>query len=253
LAIALRALFVVAAAVVVALTGRAVVGRFIHAEGAVKAQPTAEVIMEAMAALYGVLVGFLLAGAWERFDDARAAIALEANAIAELEQVARLLPAPAGEDLGAAAEAYRESALEELPLLAEGRSSKQAAAIVDSLWSILARFEPTTPGQAGLQAQAFESVAELERQRRSRVLGGGRTLPPLLWLVLVGGAVAVLVVAAISSLGGRLSAACFALLAGLISLALYVMNALAHPIRSGLAAELAPLLEHLPERLPLQR
>ncbi|HEY8484527.1 MAG TPA: DUF4239 domain-containing protein [Longimicrobiales bacterium] len=253
MAITLRALLVVAAAVVVALAGRAVLGRFVRAEWAVKARPTAEIIMEAMAALYGVLVAFLLAGAWERFDEARAAMTLEANAIAELEQVARFLPAPAGEDLGAAAEAYRESALEELPLLAEGRSSRKVAAIVDRLWSILARFEPATPGQAGLQARAFESVAELESQRRIRVLGGGRTLPPILWLVLVGGAAAVLAVAAISSLGGRLPAACFALLAGLISLALYVMNALAYPMRSGLATELAPFLEHLPGRLPPHR
>lgn len=245
MSVTLRALLVVAAAVAAALAGRAALGRFLRRDRVVEAQQAAGVVMEALAGLYGVLAAFILAGAWERFDQARGTMTLEANALADLRQIARILPAPLADEFGAAVEAYRESALEELRLLADGRTSEEAGAIVGGLWRILARFEPGTPGQAELQSRAFEAVKELGSQRRIRLLAVRRTLPRILWVILVGGAAAVLGLAALSSVVGRLPAVYLALLAAVVSLSLFVTYALSHPMRSGLAADMVPFFEHL--------
>src|SRR5690606_32100748 len=66
LSIAASALLVVAAAVLATLIGRAMLGRLIPAARAAESEPTAHAVLEAIAALYGVLVAFVLAGAWDR-------------------------------------------------------------------------------------------------------------------------------------------------------------------------------------------
>ncbi len=246
MSITVSALLVVAAAVLVTLAGHAVLGRLIPVARAAESEPTAHAVLEAIAALYGVLVAFVLAGAWDRLDQTRAALTLEANAITGLQQTVRILPAPTRDELGHVVDAYRESVLEELRLLAAGRTSTEPDALVDRMLRILAGFEPETAGQAELQSRAFDSVEELRDQRGARLVMARRTPPAVLWAILIGGGAAVLAVAAASSLGGGLRATYVALLAAVIAFALFAIYALSHPSRSGLAAETASLLEHVP-------
>lgn len=248
---AVSALLVVAAAVLATLAGRAVLGRLIPAARATETEPTAHAVLEAMAALYGVLVAFVLAGAWDRLDQTRLALTLEVNAITDLQQIARVLPPPTRDELGRAVDAYRESVLEEMRLLAAGRTSTEPNAVVDRILRILAGFEPETAGQAELQSWAFDVLEELSDQRGVRLAMARRTPPPVLWAILIAGGAAVLAVAGASSLGGRLRATYVALLAAVIAFALFAIYALSHPVRSGLAAEMAPLLDHV-LRTPLR-
>ena len=118
--------------------------------------------------------------------------------------------------------------------------------MVATYLNILAGFESETAGQAELQSRAFDSVEELRDQRGARLVMARRTPPAVLWAILIGGGAAVLAVAAASSLGGGLRATYVALLAAVIAFALFAIYALSHPLRSGLAAETASLLEHVP-------
>ncbi|MBX6363810.1 MAG: DUF4239 domain-containing protein [Gemmatimonadetes bacterium] len=236
------ALLAVAVGVALALVAWHVARRVVRPAQVAAAQPTAEVVMEAMAGLYGVLLAFILAGAWQRLGDTRANLALEANALADLRRTARLLPAPLGDRLGAEVEAYRVRAVEELPLAADGRTSPAVDSTQERLWRTLTDFAPATPGESALQSHAFDALTELEDQRRLRLAAQRRALPPLLWVILIGGAAAVLGLVAVSSAGERLPALYLALLAAVISFALYATYAMAYPLRSGLATDLLPAL-----------
>jgi hypothetical protein len=245
LSITLQALLVVAAAVAVTLAGRAMLGRFLRPDRIAAAQPTADVVVEAMAGLYGVLVAFLLSGVWERFDHVRDTVTNEANALAELRQVARTLPAPAGDAIRAGGAAYLAASRAELPLLARGGRSPQVDSSADRLWRTVADFEPASPGQTELQTRAFDALEELGNERRLRLDAVGRALPPILWIILVGGAAAVLAVVAITSADGRIPAVYLALLAAVISFALFAIYAFSYPGRSGLVTSLAPFAQAL--------
>ncbi|HEX7118881.1 MAG TPA: hypothetical protein VF212_08845 [Longimicrobiales bacterium] len=249
----LQALLVVAAAVAATLAIRAALGRFLRPDRVRAAQPTASVVMDAAAGLFGILTAFILAGAWDRYDATRGAMSLEANAFSNLRQIAQVLPPPIRGEFGAAVEAYRVSALEEFRLLAGGRTGDDADSIVGHLWLILAGFEPETAGQAELQSRALDAVEELGNERRARLLAVRRAPPPILWLILAGGATAVLGLAALSSVGGRLPAVYLALLAAVISLALYTIYALSYPVRSGLLDETALHIESRFEHPPAHR
>ena len=251
MSITVSALFIVAAAVLATLAGRAVLGRLIPVARAAETEPTAHVVLEAIAALYGVLVAFVLAGTWDRLDQTRLALTLEANATTDLQQIARALPPPTRDELGRAVDAYRESALEELRLLGTGRTRTEPDSVIDRIWRILADFQPATPGQAELQSRAFDVVGELGDQRRIRLATAQQTPPAVLWVILIGGGAAALALAAATSLGDRLRATYVALLAAVIAFALFVIYALAYPLRSGLAADIAPLLDHV-VRAPLR-
>lgn len=148
--ITLRTLLIVLAAVTVSLGVRAVLGRLLRPERVEQAEGPAGVAMETMAGIYGLLAAFILGGAWDRFDQTRGAMLLEANAYADLHLIARALPQPTTEEFGNALQEYRENAIEELRSLARGRMSDEATRAVDRLWLILARFEPETTGQAEL-------------------------------------------------------------------------------------------------------
>lgn len=243
--ITLRALLVVAISIAVTLAVRAVLRRFLRPERVEAAQETAGPVMEATAALYGVLAAFILAGVWQRFDDTRGSLILEANAYSNLRQIARIFPPPINTEVGSAIEEYRASALLELGLQARGQSGDDAGEIIGRLWLILARFEPATAGQSELQTRALDAVEELGDARRARLLAVGRTPPTILWLILAGGAAAVLALAMISSVGGRISAVYLALLTAVVSLTLYSIFTLAYPVRSGLLAETSRHSEYL--------
>ncbi|HEY8470650.1 MAG TPA: hypothetical protein VIL18_13450 [Longimicrobiales bacterium] len=196
-------------------------------------------------------MAFVLSGAWDRLDQTRAALTLEANAITDLQQIAKVLPPPTRDELGRAVDAYRESVLEELRLLGAGRTSTEPDALIDRIWRILAGFEPGTAGQVELQSRAFDVVEELSDHRRVRLATAQQTPPAVLWVILIGGGAAVLALAAATSLGDRLRATYVALLAAVIAFALFAIYALSYPLRSGLAAEIAPLLDHV-LRAPLR-
>src|SRR5690606_11123307 len=81
--------------------------------------------------------------------------------------------------------------------------------------------------------------------RRARPLAVGRTPPTILWLILAGGAAAVLAVAMLSSVGRRISAVYPALLTAVVPLTLYSIFTRADPARSGLLAETSRRSEYL--------
>jgi len=250
LPITIRALLVVAMSIAATLAVRAVLRRIIPPDRVDAAQGTAGPIMEATAALFGVLAAFILAGAWQRFDDTRSSLILEFNAYSNLRQIARNLPPPIDAEFGAAIEAYRASALEELHRPTDGQIDDDANEVIGRLWLILALFEPANSGQSELQTRAFDGVEQLGDARRARLLAVRRAPPPILWLILAGGAAAVLALVTISSIGGRIPAVYLAILTTVVSLSLYSIYVLAYPLRSGLLAETSRHGESLRTRPP---
>lgn len=245
MSVTVQAVLVAVGAMVVALAGRAVVHRLVRPERVEEAQQTAEIVTQAMAALYGVLVAFLLAGAWGRFDAARETVTLETNAAAALWQIAQVLPGAGGRQLTREVEAYERSVREEMALPGQGRTDAVTDTVVDGMWRTVAELKPTTPGQTELQAQAFNAVRELANHREARLSMMQERIPAILWLILIGGGAAVLTVVAISSSNTRLSAVYLALLTMLIAFGLYTTYALSYPGRSGLAEEMVPAFREM--------
>ena len=238
----LRALVVVGVAVAAALLGRAALCRFVQREQVEGAERTADLSMEAMAGLYGVLLAFLLAGAWERSARTLDTVRLEADAVADLGRLARYLPVPLARELTSAADSYRAIAQEEVRRSGAAPSSGDADAIVDGVWRTLAHFEPGSTAEAEVQSRALDAVQELASQRWNRLSARGPGVPSILWIVLIGGAAGVLLMASVANPGSRLAAVYLSLLTAVIAFALYGLYALSNRAPEGTAIEMQMLL-----------
>ena len=243
--ITLSALSTAFGLVVLSLLVRALARRVLRPEEVAGSEASADMVMEAMAGLYGVLLAFLLGGAWDRLDNALAATQVEAGAVANLRQIARILPPPLDVELGAAVEAYRVSEVEALSPSTRLRRSGEVDPRIAHLWRIVASFEPETSAQTQLQAQAIDAVEQLTEQRRLRLATAPRRLHPLLWVVLLTGAAGILGMVAISRPRHRLPGLYLSALATLIAFVLYSIYALSDPVRSGLSSEIMPMPEEI--------
>ena len=234
MSIGLRGILVVVATIAGALACRAILQRIVSRERVREAEWVGDMVMEALASLYGVLVAFLLAGAWDRLGDARNTIAIEINALADLRQVAALFPPPTSTRLAAAVDRYHQRAIDELSHEHTPREASELPAILGEMFRVVAAFEPRAPAETQLQALALDAVKDLADQRRTREWST-QPLPGLVWWILIGGAAAMIVLVAISS-SVRLGVLYLVLLAGVISLALFSIYALTYPVRAGLIA-----------------
>jgi len=193
--------------------------------------------MNGLAGLYGVLVAFMLAGAWDRLDGLRNTLAAEFTALADLEFISSLMPPPIRAEIAAEVDKYRNQLREELSVRPGTRETSTAAPVDTQMVKAIISFQPQTPGETQLQRIALDLIRELGDQRRIRS-NSDEPLPLVVWFILIGGSIAVLGVIAVITRNplGWLFLACFGVVIGL---SLFSIYALSHPARLGLLA--APL------------
>lgn len=145
----------------------------------------------AIAALYGVLLGFMVLAVWTRFDGAEARTEEEAATLGTVVRLAHaLLPGHGGETVIVACHRYAESVeADEWPAMTRKQESTKTHRAMDDLWEAVLRLQTTSRDESSLVSEAITQMTELSRLRRLRLLDCRSGLPPLLWLVLTGGAV----------------------------------------------------------------
>jgi hypothetical protein len=136
--------------------------------------------------IYAVLVGFVLIGVWERYEDARHGVEAEAAALGDLVADAAVMGDEHGAAVAASVASYtNELATVEWPAMAEGGRSDRATDLLQDLRLAIFTMEPSTSGEAlavESQLDAIRSAADL---RNERLNGNTSGLPGALWLVLV--------------------------------------------------------------------
>ena len=83
----------------------------------------------------------------------------------------------------------RSVAIEEWPMLRQGRESANSLAAIESLWSLVRRYEPNGPREEALYGKLLDEVQEMSDARRMRLLSSRAGVPWLIWGVLIGGGV----------------------------------------------------------------
>lgn len=229
---------VIAIATAVAAVGLSVIlRRMIPAEHVAAADVLVEPVTNGLAGVYGVLVAFILAGAWDRVDNIRNTLSAELTALADLKFVASLMPPPIGVALAAEVDTYHDILRDQLAAPQRERRDRASGVVASEMVKTIIRFEPRTPGETRVQSLALDLVKQLDDQRRIRTTAD-QALPAIVWFILIAGSVSVLGVIAIASRTplGWVYLAC---LAAIIGLALFSIYALSHPGRLGLLTKLS--------------
>jgi hypothetical protein len=123
---------------------------------------------------------------------------------------------------------------EEWPLMADGRSSPRAWALVDEMRAALGEFEPRTQAGQVLYQEGLNRIHDLADARRMRLVEAEEGIPAILWVVLgVGGMVTVGFTYLFGLENTWAHGLIVAGLAGLIALVLFTIGALDYPFSGG--------------------
>jgi hypothetical protein len=200
----------------------------------------AGVVLGLVAAVYGIVLAFVIVALYEDYKDAEGVVHGEATALAQVYQATKTLPIAARmrEEVSAYASAVR---IDEWPRMRDGEGSVEAARHLDEMYDVVAGYEPTTNSQTTFYGDAVGGLDELVGARRERLAHAAEDLPASLEVLLVGGAlmlIAFLYLLGLPSL--RAQTAMVLAVSALVGFNLLIALLLDHPFSGDVAVSNAP-------------
>lgn len=202
-------------------------------------------ILAVVGVIYAVLLAFVAVGVWERFDHAEVIAAQEASSLEIVYRDAGDFAQ--GHRLRGELTRYARIVVErEWPAMVHGEESPEAAREIGVIDNTLRALTVATPSESNVQARMLLAFDDALADRDARLSTGATGINPLMWLVLVLGAV---VTVGFTFLFGfeelKLELAMTGALAFLIGLVLYLALALDFPFRGSISVQPDALLRTL--------
>jgi hypothetical protein len=148
-------------------------------------------LLAVVGTLFAILLGFMVANAMTRFEEARNNVQQEAGAVGDIFRLAAAVPAPDGPKLKSECLRYSEIVLgEEWKLMEQQKMCDAAWNVYGDMWQQCIRYEPKTQGQSNVHQSLLTAITQLGECRRARFAQLTYRLPHSLWLVVCVGAMA---------------------------------------------------------------
>jgi hypothetical protein len=155
----------------------------------------------AMSQVYGAFLGFLLLGAYQRYDTVRTNIVTEANALTTLDRLADAFPEGARDQFRVALKDYAREVIDvEWPRMGQRKADLGTAASLDTLYYVFSAIEATSKNlhvfrelqttntkQIELIKYARELVDGIRDVRGMRMLRSLGSVQFLLWVAVITG------------------------------------------------------------------
>lgn len=139
--------------------------------------------------MYAILLAYVTIIVWEQFDTANSVVEVEATSAYNIYHTVDEFPDPYRSDIQGLVKQYVETTIdEEWPLLADGKSSPRAEQLADQLGTAVAGIPVTTMAQQVLLDHLLSQYETLITQRHLRLFEASVGVHPMLWILLIGGA-----------------------------------------------------------------
>ena len=218
-------------AIVLSIAALRIVRRFVSPAHLEEAHDLSVFCGTVAGTVYAVILAFILFAAWNSFTAAQEVATQEAVTIVNLARLAEGLPAPYGNRF------YRDTieyarlvSTREWPLMAHGRFSRQVSRVSNDLWQVVMEAHQVNGVDPLVLDHATTGLGHLRASRQTRLLESQSPLPPILWIVLIAGAVITLFFSLFIPAGRfGFQALQVALLAGLLTLILVAIQDIKQP------------------------
>ena len=195
-----------------------------------------------VAALFGLLLAFIIVIAYENYSDAQSNVTGEADALAAIVRDSGAFQPTERDRVRASIGAYVQTVVdEEWPRMREGNDSAQAWADVNRIFATLQRLDPKSPSAVAFYDDSVRQLNVALDARRNRLDDAGGGLPWVIGALLFVGS---LVIVGYAILIGSRSFWFHAIGAGAIALiigmSLVVLVALIYPFSGDLAIDPGP-------------
>ncbi len=148
----------------------------------------ADPLLSVIGTLFAVLLGFLVAGAMQRFDEARMNVQEEAGALADVFRGASGFPQPLRTDLQNKCIGYAEIVIsKEWKLMEDRKSSSEAWEYYSDIWRLCVDFIPANDGQSNVHQAVLSAISHLGNYRTLRFAAMVNQLPLGMWIVVLAG------------------------------------------------------------------
>lgn len=185
-----HAILLIVAFIGVALVGQYVVNKVVKIDVLEKHHSAGEAMMGVVGTLFSVLLGFMIASAMGKYQDAQTYGQLEASNVASVFRVARGLSDTDRPRIRQLCREYVDDVIHsEWPLMEQRKKINHGWITYQELWESVISAKPENDRQSNLQQGLISSMQDLGEQRRARILLSETSTPQALWLVIGCGAV----------------------------------------------------------------
>lgn len=174
---------------VVAIVGLIVVRKTVKSKLLRHHHGVSEAMLGVVGTLFSVLLGFMVAGAMDRYHDARQVAENEANDLADIFRLAKGLSNPHRIRIRNLCRKYAIVMLEkEWKLMEKAEISPEAYETYIDLWEAAESVKPNDDRESNIHQQLIQSMTEMGESRRARVVASQAQVPWALWAVVICGA-----------------------------------------------------------------
>ena len=148
----------------------------------------AAIIFNAFGLFYGVMLAFVVFVTWSGYSDATKDLEMEANLADDLFHIAKTVPEPAKTTMQHGLIDYVNSVFDELQRMSEGQIDIHSTGVMGQLLTQFYQIDQTSFPNKEMYAEALSRLNNLAEYRRLRIFTGNDTVPSVVWLVLLVGA-----------------------------------------------------------------
>jgi len=176
--------------VVLACGGHILFRRIVPYKALVAHNDVAGFTIAVIGVIYAVLLAFVVIVVWQQYNDSDTRYGEEVASIADVYAYTRELPPREGVDMRLQIRRYVGLMIDdEWPLMLHGGFSLRASKVIGSVQNELADKRPTDLRGALLQSQMLKSIREARDNRQHRLADNANSLPMVMWVALIAGAV----------------------------------------------------------------
>ena len=207
--------------------------------------------VQAIGVFYGITVGLIAVGVWNTNSNASDLVSKEASAIGGIYRDVGSLPSPLREALWAKLREYTEFVInQDWPAQKQGKILDGGTRILNDFQADLFAYEPKTPGQVELHAEALRAFNTLADCRRLRLNAVNSGLSGIMWGVIWVGAVISIGVAYLFNIQDvKMHAMLVALMGGFLALVLFMISINDKPFYGAVSVSPEPY-QSLLDRIP---
>jgi hypothetical protein len=186
---------------------------------------------------YGLITALTAVNVWDRYGAVAEIASNEATSLGTLYRDLAGYSSPTREQLKSELSAYTLFVIERAwPEMQKGRVPTEGVKLIDKFQTTLFAYEPTTDSQKILHAEALRAYNHMVHVRRQRLDAATTALPVVLWVVLLPGAFACIVLSIFYRIEEPKLQYVYTIgLAGFIAMVLFVIFALDRPFVGDMA------------------
>ena len=155
-----------------------------------KHNEVADPMLSVIGTLYAVLLGLLVVQAMSDFQKSRLTVESEAVALADTFRLAVALPPPVRENLQKSCISYASAVInKEWADMEREETCQEAWEAIDKMWWDVISFSPNKVKENYVYPELLAAAKKLNDNRRSRLVSCRTWVSPVLWIVLIVGAI----------------------------------------------------------------